>query len=62
MNTKGIWLYVREQTQSRSNMQDLLGEDGNLVIDSKAKADLLNKYFASVFVNDPPENLPDFDI
>ena len=34
-----------EQTQSRSNIYDSIGEDANLVTDSKGKSDLLNKFF-----------------
>ena len=61
-NTKGFWSYVREQTNSRTKMADLKDRHGNLITDNKQKANLLNDFFASVFVNEPPGPLPIFDI
>ena len=61
-NTKGFWSYVREQTKSKTKMSDLKDESGQEVTDSKEKANLLNNFFASVFVNEPPSRLPIFDM
>ena len=43
-------------------MSDLKDESGQLVMDSKEKANLLNNFFVSVFVSEPPGPLPIFDI
>ena len=43
-------------------MSDLKDENGQLVMDSKEKANLLNNFFVSVFVSEPPGPLPIFDI
>ena len=40
----------------------LKDENGQLVMDSKEKANLLNNFFVSVFVSEPPGPLPIFDI
>ncbi|MEW8545747.1 MAG: reverse transcriptase family protein [Candidatus Thiodiazotropha sp.] len=61
-NTKGFWSYVREQTKSRTRMADLKDNQGRIVTDSKEKANLLNNFFASVFVQEPTGPLPIFDI
>ena len=61
-NTKVFWSYVREQAKSRTKMSDLKDESGQKVTDSKEKANLLNNFFASVFVNEPSVPLPIFDI
>ena len=61
-NTKGFWSYVREQTKSRTKMCDLKNENDQLISDNKDKANLLNNFFASVFINEPLEPLPVFDL
>ena len=59
---KGFWGYVRDKTKSKTMVADLKDLNGNLVCDDYGKADLLNTFFASVFVNEPPGELPLFDI
>ena len=59
---KGFWGYVRDKTKSRTTVSDLKNVNGNIVSDDTEKADLLNTFFASVFVNEPPDELPIFDI
>ena len=61
-NTKGFWSYVREQTKTSTKMSDLKDERGQLVMDSTEKANLLNNFFVSIFVSEPPGPLPIFDI
>lgn len=61
-NTKGFWSYVREQTKAQTKMADLKDSDGILITENKEKANLLNEFFASVFVDEPPGPLPLFDI
>ena len=61
-DSKGFWGYVREKTKSRTVVSDLKYSNGELVSSDSEKADLLNAFFASVFVNEPPGELPIFDI
>ena len=61
-DSKGFWGYVREKTKSRTVVSDLKDSNGELVSSDSEKADLLNAFFASVFVNEPPGELPIFDI
>ena len=49
---KGFWGYVRDKTKSRTTVSDLKDVNGNIFSDDTEKADLLNTFFASVFVND----------
>ena len=55
MNLKCFWSYVWEQT---IKVADLKGMNGLLITDNKAEANLLNNFFASVFVNEPLGPLP----
>ena len=59
---KGFWGYVRDKTNSKTMVADLKDMNGNLVNEDTGKAELLNSFFASVFVNEPPGELPLFDI
>ena len=60
-DSKGFWGYVREKTKSKTTVSDLKDINGNMVCDDTEKADLLNTFFASVFVNEPTGELPIFD-
>ena len=59
---KGFWGYLRDKTKSKTMVADLKDLNGNLISDDSGKAELLNSFFASVFVEEPPGQLPDFDI
>lgn len=61
-NPKSFWSYIRDQTKTKSGIPDLLDSNDNLVYEDKSKADLLNNFFASVFVHEPSGQLPIFDI
>jgi len=61
-DSKGFWSYVRERTKCRSGIPGLKNEQGHIVQDDKCKADLLNDFFASVFIEEPSGTLPVFDI
>ena len=62
VDPKGFWGYVREKTKSKIMVSDLKDSKGEMVSGDLEKADLLNTFFASVFVNKPPGQLPLFDI
>ena len=62
VDPKGFWGYVREKTKSKIMVSDLKDSEGEMVSGDLEKADLLNTFFASVFVNEPPGQLPLFDI
>lgn len=44
--------------QESSGVAPLKGSDGQLVCDSKGKAQVLNNQFQSVFTDEPPDSLP----
>ena len=46
---------------SKAGNYNLNDGDGNLTSDYKTKADLLNKFFASVYVKEPDRQLPDYE-
>ena len=60
-NSKDFWAYVRQKTKPQPGVSDLKDPQGHVVQDNKQKADLLNDFFASVFVQEPPGPLPVFD-
>ena len=47
-NIGAFYNYVSKRTTYRSGIGALLDNDGDIVTDDKAKAELLNEYFASV--------------
>ena len=52
--------YVRSKTKTKSSLGELEMPSGDLTSDSQEKANILNKFFVSVFENEGNENLPDF--
>ena len=61
-NLKDLWAYVRQKTKAKSGVSDLKDSTGLLIQDNEAKANLLNDFFASVFVKEPTGPLPVFDL
>ena len=61
IKTKCFWSYVEDKSKSKAGNYDLKDGDGNLTSDIKTKADLLNKFFALVYVKEPDGQLPDFE-
>ncbi|MEW8547692.1 MAG: reverse transcriptase family protein, partial [Candidatus Thiodiazotropha sp.] len=61
-DSKGFWAYVKQQTKSRSGICDLKNENQEVLTDSEGKANVLNNFFSSVFVVEPPTSIPVFDI
>lgn len=61
VNSKAFWGYIRERTKSRSGISELKDSNGIIVDSDSGKANLLNEFFASVFVEEPTGLLPIFD-
>ena len=58
-DAKHFWKYVKSKTSVKSTICQLKNEQGDLVDDSKGKADILNDYFSSVFIREDTSNIPD---
>jgi len=58
-NPKAFWRYCKSKLKNRGKLGDLKSDDGTLTNDDRAKADLLNKYFVSVFTNENISHIPD---
>ena len=56
-NPKYFWKYVQSKINLVSGVSSLNRGDGSLVIDDKDKADVLNSFFASVFVKENTDNI-----
>ena len=60
-NTKPFWKYIKSKKNENIGIS-ALSDDGNLYYDSKAKAEILNRQFQSVFTKEEiNENLPDIN-
>ena len=59
-DNKLFWSYVRPKTKTKSSLGELEMPSGDLTSDSQEKANILNKFFVSVFENEGNENLPNF--
>ena len=57
-NPKMFWQYVNSKRKTRPGVGTLNDESGNEVITDTEKAELLNKYFSSVFTKENLEELP----
>lgn len=60
-DSKLFWSYVRSKLKTKGELGQLEKQDGTLTSDSQEKAELLNKYFASVFEIEGLGVLPDFN-
>ena len=49
LNPKKFWRYVQERTKVNVGVGTLKCEDGSLVTDDSRKAEVLNKFFSTVF-------------
>ena len=61
-NPKDFWAYVVQKTKAKFGVSDLKDSQGLLIQDNEEQANLLNDFFASVFVNEPIGQLPIFDL
>ena len=59
-NSKSFWKYVQERTKVNTGINTLKTGKGGLAESDMEKAEVLNKYFASVFANEDITNTPDF--
>ena len=50
--------YIKSKTKSNTNVGPLRGENGGLITEEKEMAQLLNKYFTSVFTQEDTASIP----
>ena len=58
-NSRKFFAYVNSRKTVKSSVGPLISEQGTKVADSKDMADILNKYFASVFTDEDIVNIPE---
>ena len=58
INPKRFWSFIKKLRKDSNGIQPLK-VDGNIITDSKEKANIFNSHFRSVFTNELDENLPD---
>ena len=58
INPKRFWSFIKKLRKDSNGIQPLK-VDGNIITDSKEKANVFNSHFRSVFTNEPDKVLPD---
>ena len=58
---KLMWTDLRSKMKTKSNIGQFELPDGSYTNDNQEKAEILNSYFASIFVVEGPEALPEFE-
>ncbi len=58
-NSKPIYSYLKQKTSTRTAVGPLRGEDNSVVTDSRGMAEILNKFFSSVFTEEGQEPVPE---
>ena len=58
INPKRFWSFIKKLRKDSNGTQPLK-VDGNVITDSKEKANIFNSHFESVFTNEPDKVLPD---
>jgi ribonuclease P/MRP protein subunit RPP40 len=58
-DSKSFFAYIRSKQRTKDKVGPLRHQDGALVIDDQDGADLLNKYFSSVFTQEDLTNVPE---
>ena len=60
-NPKRFWAYVKSRTKTKSSISDLYKDETKteLTVSDGEKADVLGKFFSSVFTVEPDDELPD---
>ena len=61
-NPMRFWTFVNSKVKARTGISDLVLEDGKVVSSDTRKAEVLNTYFSSVFVEEetPPPEIDEF--
>ena len=57
-NPSKFWKYVNDKCKSNVGISSLKDKEGNLITNDKERAELLNKFFTSVFLKEDLTNLP----
>ena len=57
-NKKVFHSYIKQKLGTRTCLPPLLNENGETIVDSKGKANLLNNHFSKAFINDLDKNIP----
>ena len=52
VNPKAFWRYSKSRMKTRSGVDDLQDEDGTMKSEEQEKADILNRFFSSVFTTE----------
>ena len=60
-NPKAFYKYAQSKMRTRVRITNLTDDDGNLVTDDTEKADLMNRFFSSVFMDEDLTNMPMFE-
>ena len=58
---KGFFKYARSKLKTNPIISDLEQRDGTMATDSAVKAEVLNRFFTSVFTQEDQERLPAFE-
>ena len=57
-NPKAFWRYANSRLRTRCRVEDLLDENGELTTRNEEKAEVLSRFFSSVFTEEGPEASP----
>ena len=57
-NVKPFWKYVNTKLKRKPGISSLRKENGDITVNDQEKADALNDYFSSVFVNEDISHMP----
>eukprot|EP00745_Piridium_sociabile_P029683 TRINITY_DN4896_c5_g2_i1.p1 TRINITY_DN4896_c5_g2~~TRINITY_DN4896_c5_g2_i1.p1 ORF type:complete len:403 (-),score=94.76 TRINITY_DN4896_c5_g2_i1:230-1438(-) len=58
-NPKSFWSFVKEKTNTRTEVADLRNENGETAQSDRDKAQVLNRFFQSVFTKEQEGDLPE---
>eukprot|EP00745_Piridium_sociabile_P035972 TRINITY_DN63634_c0_g1_i2.p1 TRINITY_DN63634_c0_g1~~TRINITY_DN63634_c0_g1_i2.p1 ORF type:complete len:797 (-),score=144.14 TRINITY_DN63634_c0_g1_i2:185-2575(-) len=60
-NPRSFFRYARSKTKVKTGVSELKDIDGTTVSSDKSKAEILNKYFCTVFTQEDTDNVPNFE-